>query len=75
LTHLPFLTSAEIFDPTTGKFTATGPMADGRVYHTATVVSDGRVLIAGGFDGSRVVATAELYDSTTGTFSATGSGG
>jgi deoxycytidylate deaminase len=73
--HRPFLTSAENFDPTPGKFTATGPMADGRVYHTATVVSDGRVLIAGGFDGSRVVATAELYDSTTGMFSATGSGG
>ncbi|MDH4335110.1 MAG: hypothetical protein OEW24_07625 [Chloroflexota bacterium] len=65
----PFLTSAEIYDPTTGAFTATGPMADGRVYHTATLVSDGRVLIAGGFDGSGVVATAELYDPQTGTFS------
>ena len=51
-----------------GTFTSTGNMTKGRSGHTATLLADGRVLIAGGlFDG-----TAELYDPATGTFTATG---
>jgi hypothetical protein len=42
------LSSAEIFDPTTGTFTATGGMATVRDGHRATLLIDGRVLIAGG---------------------------
>lgn len=45
-----------------------------RATHTATVLTDGRVLIAGGVDGTGVVQTAcEIYDPATGTFTATGS--
>jgi hypothetical protein len=57
------LTSAELYDPSTRTFTATGNMATPRNYHTATLLPDGRVLIAGGSGGSSIaaLATAELY--------------
>jgi phosphatidylserine/phosphatidylglycerophosphate/cardiolipin synthase-like enzyme len=71
----PFQASAELYDAKTGRFTATGPMADKRVSQTATLLPDGRVLIAGGYDGLADVDTAELFDPATGAFSPAGSGG
>ena len=58
----------------TGKFSPTGSMAEGRYAATATLLSDGRVLIVGGLvDATPRLSSAEIYDPATGTFSPTGS--
>lgn len=66
-------TSAEIYDPTTGAFTATGAMPRPRAGGIAERLSDGRVLIAGGTDASgNADPCAVVYAPTTGTFAAGG---
>jgi hypothetical protein len=57
---------------TPGTFALTGSMTTSRYYHSATLLSNGKVLIAGGSNGS-ALSTAELYDLATGTFASTGS--
>jgi hypothetical protein len=50
-----------VYDPVAGTFTATGGMYAPTQGHTATLLPNGQVLIAGGFDQTTDYAAAELY--------------
>lgn len=72
------LATAEIYNPTSGTFTATASPNVARLDHTATLLVNGKVLIAGGVvpgypppPNNLAYSSAEIYDPTAGTFTLT----
>jgi hypothetical protein len=64
---------AELYDPATGTFSATGSLSVRRYVPSAVLLDDGRVLVVGGSNRDEgTLASAELYDPATGLFTATG---
>lgn len=67
------LSIAELYNPASGLWTATSALNGGRRLHTATLLLNGQVLVAGGYSAGGVLATSELYDPATGLWTTTGS--
>jgi N-acetylneuraminic acid mutarotase len=71
LSTLSYLKSAQIYDPATSVWSSTGSLTTGRYDHTATLLSDGRVLVTGGNAPGTTAAggttnSAEIWDPSTG---------
>ena len=61
-----YFSEAELYDPVAGTFTVTASMTAIRSGAVATLLGNGNVLIAGGFNGSAYLSRAELYEAGTG---------
>jgi hypothetical protein len=66
------LATVELFDPARNTVQAIGSLAERRLGHTATPLHDGRVLVAGGYNGE-YLASVEVFDPSTRRFRAAGS--
>ena len=73
----PTTDSVEVYDPSRGTWSSTGSLAEKRLFHTLTLLQDGRVLAVGGMpsfgSGATGVEVAEVYDPSDGTWTEAGS--
>jgi hypothetical protein len=71
-TGTTYLTRVEVFDPATSSWSLTTALTATRAHHTATLLPNGKVLLAGGMNGSGYLTGCVLYDPVPGTWAATG---
>ncbi|HWS95729.1 MAG TPA: kelch repeat-containing protein, partial [Candidatus Methylomirabilis sp.] len=68
-----YLATAQLYNPVTRLWTATGSMTTARQYFAAVVLPNGRVLVEGGQGtGGAILASAELYTPSTGKWTPAG---
>src|SRR6266511_1080447 len=60
-------------NPASGSWSPTGSLHIARYDHTQTLLANGKVIVAGGFDGVASLISAELYDSASGNWTPTAS--
>jgi hypothetical protein len=63
---------SQIFDPVANAFSRTAPPSSSRYAHTATLLADGTVLLAGGYTVGAGLAPAEIYDPSQDSYSQAG---
>ena len=69
----PFYTAqTELYDPVSGTWARTGDLATARAFYSATLLTNGKVLVAGGDAYDSTLRSCELYDPATGEWSETG---
>ena len=66
------LSSAELYNPNTNKWTIIAPMHVGRAGALAVTLNNGKVLVTGGLGNRGVLTSCELYDPVTNTWTMTG---
>jgi hypothetical protein len=69
----PPISDAELYDPASGTWSTTGSLNTARFNHTATLLPNGEVLVAGGYTPQVALDSAELYDPATEMWRPTGS--
>ncbi len=67
-----YLASCELFESSSGLFSATGTMMSPRSRHTASLLQNDDVIVCGGEFGGGYLKSCEIYNSVSRTFSATG---
>jgi hypothetical protein len=67
-----FVAASELYDPVDGTWRPSGAMRTLRQVPTATLLTNGKVLAAGGFGNQNVLSSAELYDPAAGAWMLTG---
>jgi len=66
-----YLSACEIYDPVTGKWSCAASMNIARSDHTATLLTDGTVLIAGGYGNTLELSSCEIYNPANNTWTVT----
>ncbi len=66
-----YLDAAEIYDPSTNTWASAAAIPGARAYHTATLLQNGKVLVAGGQNGSTsYLGSVYIYDPVSNTWTA-----